>query len=194
MIIIKHRVNKINDLKNLDIKFGAEIDLRSQNKKIYLHHDPFKLGVDFSKWIQFFNHDFLILNVKEEGLEKKILNILRKKKIDNFFFHDQTFSTMLNSANSTNVSVRLSEFEEVKNFSKILKKIKWVWIDHFTKFILSNKNYKLIKKYKAKICLVSPELVNKNNYKKKIRILKKKLKKNKFVIDAVCTKYPNYWI
>ena len=42
MIIIKHRVNKVKQLKSTRIDFGVEIDLRSNNNKIYLHHDPFK--------------------------------------------------------------------------------------------------------------------------------------------------------
>ena len=32
MIIIKHRVNKINELKNTPKKYGVEIDLRSIKK------------------------------------------------------------------------------------------------------------------------------------------------------------------
>lgn len=194
MIIIKHRVNKINDLKKLNKNFGTEIDIRSKNKKIYLHHDPYKQGVELKNWVKFYNHRIIVLNVKEEGLEKQIIKILKKTKINNFFFHDQTFSSLIKSANFTKVSLRLSEFEEIKNLNKILKKIKWVWIDHFTKFELSMKNYYLIKKNKAKICIVSPELVNKKNYKNKINILKQKIKKNKFNIDAVCTKFPKNWI
>ena len=42
MIIIKHRVNTISELKKIDKKFGVEIDLRSNKSKIYLHHDPFR--------------------------------------------------------------------------------------------------------------------------------------------------------
>ena len=47
MIIIKHRVNTSKELKKLSVNFGAEIDLRSKNKDIYLHHDPFKKGAIF---------------------------------------------------------------------------------------------------------------------------------------------------
>ena len=44
MIIIKHRVNSSKELKQLDKNFGVEIDLRSNDKDVYLHHDPFKRG------------------------------------------------------------------------------------------------------------------------------------------------------
>ena len=86
MIIVKHRVNNSKDLIKLNKRFGVEIDLRSQKKDIYLHHEPFKKGELFSKWIKNYNHKLIILNVKEEGLEKPILKILRKNKINNFFF------------------------------------------------------------------------------------------------------------
>ena len=49
MIIIKHRVNTSKELKKLSNNFGVEIDLRSNNQNIYLHHDPFKNGELFSK-------------------------------------------------------------------------------------------------------------------------------------------------
>ena len=52
MIIIKHRVNSIKALANTSKSFGVEIDLRSNNKNIYLHHDPYKKGELFEKWIK----------------------------------------------------------------------------------------------------------------------------------------------
>ena len=91
MIIIKHRVNTSKELKKVDKDFGVEIDLRSNNKTIYLHHDPFKKGELFSNWVKNFNHKLVVLNVKEEGLEKKILKILRRNKVRNFFFMIKLF-------------------------------------------------------------------------------------------------------
>mgnify|MGYP001406597621 FL=1 len=91
MIIIKHRVNSIIKLKNTPKNFGVEIDLRSDLNNIFLNHDPFKKGELFEKWIKFFKHKLIILNVKEEGLEPKILSILKKNKVKNFFFMIRLF-------------------------------------------------------------------------------------------------------
>ena len=77
-----------------------------------------------------------------------------------------------------------------KNY--LFKKIKWVWIDHFTKFPLEKKFFDFLKKKKVKIYIVSPELVN-YKLKNKIKYLKKYLKRNNFKIDAVCTKFPKRW-
>lgn len=193
MIIVKHRVNNSKDLIKLNKRFGVEIDLRSQKKDIYLHHEPFKKGELFSKWIKNYNHKLIILNVKEEGLEKPILKILRKNKINNFFFHDQTFSSMLKNMSKTKVSIRYSDFEELKKTDILFKKIKWLWVDNFNKLEIDKKLYKLLKRKKVKICLVSPELVKRSrlNEIKKIILF---LRKNKIIIDAVCTKRPGLWL
>ena len=159
MIIIKHRVNSINNLKKTHSKYGVEIDLRSENKKIYLHHDPFKKGTLFSEWLKYYKHKLIVLNVKEEGLEKYILKILDRYKIKNFFFHDQTFSSLLKNSKKTKVSLRYSEYEELKNKEILFSNIKWLWLDNFRKAEISKNFYDFLKKKKAKICIVSPELV-----------------------------------
>ena len=79
MIIVKHRVNTSKELKKTSPKFGIEIDLRSDKNQIYLHHDPFKKGEIFSRWIKNFKHKLIVLNVKEEGLEKKNFTYPQKK-------------------------------------------------------------------------------------------------------------------
>ena len=193
MIVIKHRVNKSKELKKLKNDYGVEIDLRSKNKTIYLHHDPYIKGESFSKWIKYYNHKLLVLNVKEEGLENQILKILKKNKIKNFFFHDQTFSTVLKNMHKTNVSIRFSEYEGLKKTNILFNKIKWLWVDNFTEISLRKKFYDFLKKKKVKICIVSPELVQKKRIKEINKIILK-LKKNNFKIDAVCTKKPKLWL
>ena len=192
MIIIKHRVNSIKKLKKTSKKYGVEIDLRSDKKIVYLQHDPFKKGVKFDKWLKNFHHKLIVLNVKEEGLENEIIKILKKNKIKRFFFHDQTFSSLLKNMRKTKCSIRYSEFEEIKRKNYIFKYIKWLWVDHFTKFPLDKKFYKFLKRNKIKICLVSPELVSKK-FSKKISKFKQILYKNDFIIDAVCTKKTSFW-
>ena len=176
MIIIKHRVNNSIELDRVSQDFGVEIDLRSNSKGIYLHHDPFKKGERFENWIKKFNHKLIVLNVKEEGLEDKILKILRKNNIRNFFFHDQTFSTMLKNMKKTKVSVRFSEYEGLKKIKELFKKIIWLWLDNFNEIKLDKSFYNFLKNMNVKICIVSPELVNKKRLSeiKKITTFSKK--------------------
>ena len=192
MILINHRVNSIKKLKSTPFNFGVEIDLRSEKNKIYLHHDPFKKGVSFEKWIKYYKHKILILNVKEEGLEDMVIKILKKNKIKNFFFHDQTFSTLLKNMFKTRVSIRFSEYEDLKKKNYLFRKIRWLWLDNFNQIELSGEFYNYLRNKKVKICMVSPELIKKkrqNDIKKVINYLKK----NKFYLDAVCTKKPELW-
>ena len=192
MILINHRVNSISKLLKTSVEFGVETDLRSENKKIYLHHDPFKKGESFEKWIKYYKHKILILNVKEEGLEDMVIKILKKNKIKNFFFHDQTFSTLLKNMFKTRVSIRFSEYEDLKKKNYLFKKIRWLWLDNFNQIELSKKFYNYLKNKKVKICMVSPELIKKKR-QNEIKNIINNLKKNKFNLDAVCTKKPKLW-
>ena len=192
MIIIKHRVNNLKTLKKTPSKYGVEIDLRSENNKIFLSHDAFTKGVLLEDWLKNFNHKIIVLNVKEEGLEEKILGLLKKKKINNFFFHDHSFSSLLKHMKKTKVSIRFSEYEDLKKKNYLFKRIKWLWLDNFSKIDMSIKFYNFLKKRKVKICLVSPELVNIKN-KKIIKLIFKILTYKKIMPDAVCTKFPLVW-
>jgi hypothetical protein len=186
-------VNTVKKLSTIPQEFGVEIDLRSQKNKIYLHHDPYKNGELFSKWVKSYNHKLIVLNVKEEGLETKIIKILKKANIKNYFFHDQSFSTLIKTSKFTKVSVRTSEYEKLSSTKTLFKKIKWIWVDHFTKFSLGKNLYKELKKNKIKICIVSPELINNKKIIKKIKFIKRSINKNNFIINAVCTKNINLW-
>ena len=193
MIKIIHQINSIKRLKKIDNNHGIEIDVRSFNKNLILNHDPFKNGDLLNKWIKFYNHKLLIVNIKEEGLEDQILKILNKNKIKNYFFLDQTFPFLVKFSHKMkkNCAFRLSDYESISTIKKIKDKIKWVWIDFFKNFYFNKKDFEFLKKNKLKICLVSPEL--KNLSSKKIKIMKDIIKKNNIKVDAICTKKPNLW-
>ena len=194
MEIILHRRNKINQLLDVDNKYGVEIDLRTFNEEIILHHDPFAKGELFSDWIKHYNHGTLILNVKEEGLEERIKNILDNEKIKNYFFLDQSFPSLVASANSgeKNCAVRFSEYESIETVLSLSNKVSWVWADCFTKYVLNEKNSTILHDNGFKICLVSPELQGRN-LKDEIDLILQKIANENIIIDAVCTKKPQIW-
>ena len=77
MIYIQHRVNSIEDLMLTDSKYGVEIDIRNHGQELIVVHDPFlDQEINFENWLKYFKHNFLIINVKEEGLEPKIFDLL----------------------------------------------------------------------------------------------------------------------
>lgn len=187
MIFTSHRVNTINKLKKTPKYYGVETDLRDYKNKIILSHDPFKSGDSFNEFLKVYDHKFLVLNIKSEGIESAILKLLKKFKIKNYFFLDCSFPSLMNliRKGNKNVSIRVSDYEGFGTLKKIKYSAKWVWIDCFNYIPLSEKNYKLIKKYKYKICLVSPELHGKKiNNQNCIKLIKKR----RIKIDMICTK------
>ena len=78
---------------------------------------------------------------------------------------------------NTKVSVRFSEYEDLKNKIFCLKKLN-DWCDNFNKINLKYKFFKYLKRKKVRICLVSPELFLEK--KTKIKGLYLYLKKKKY--------------
>ena len=194
MIVINHRCNTIAKLKNTPIKYGVEVDIRTFGHKLIVHHEPFMSGVNFSKWIKSYSHKFLILNVKEEGLEKKLFKIMKTNKIRNFFLLDQSFPFLIKTLkkNEKRCALRISDFESFETAFKLKKKPRWIWLDCFTQLPLDIKKLKILRSQSYKICIVSPELHGMGRAKEVSQIIKK-IRKIRFRFDAVCTKNPLLW-
>ncbi len=195
MIIIKHRQNTIKQLKELDIEYGAEIDIRSYKNKIVLSHDPFKESCKLIDWLKEFRHRFIIFNIKEEGLEFETFKLIKQFRIKDFFFLDQSFSFYIRNLErfGKNSSIRISEFETIDRAVMLGKYTKWLWIDHFNKFPLSKKEIIKLNSLGFKFCIVSPELISRSNLSKKIYLIKNAFRNAKTSIDAVCTKNEKLW-
>ena len=193
-LIICHRKNTIKQLIDTPTEYGVEIDVRSYNNRIILNHDPMKSGEFLDNWLRKYNHKFLIINIKEAGLEKYIIKILKNKKIKDFFFLDQSFPFLIKTLNSneTRCAIRFSEYEDIKTINNLKKKINWVWVDHFSKFPLNKSISNSLKKKNIKICIVSPEIVKKTSIQN-LKKLKNSIQKKNIHIDAVCTKNPEIW-
>mgnify|MGYP001414641427 CR=1 FL=1 len=175
MIIIYHRINSIKQLKKIPYKYGVEIDIRDYKNELILNHDPFKKGDKFLEYLKHFKHKFLIINIKSEGIEKKIFDILKKKKINNFFFLDVSFPFIvkLYSKMSKKIALRVSDLESIQTVKKLKKKSNWIWFDYFKKDEMKLQNIKTLKKMKFQICYVSHDLQNRKIKKKEISFFKK---------------------
>ena len=69
---IAHRILNQNDLLTLPNEWGVEFDLHSYNDKLVVVHDAFSDGIKLEKFLEFVNGRFLAVNIKEEGIEKKV--------------------------------------------------------------------------------------------------------------------------
>jgi hypothetical protein len=194
MKLISHRRNTIKELLATDSKYGVEVDIRSYGKKLIMHHEPLVKGEDFNEWLTEYNHGTLILNVKEEGLESRLIKLMKEQGIDDYFFLDQSFPFLVKWSNlgEKRCAVRISEYESIETALTLARKVNWVWVDCFTQFSLAQQDAEALNEAGFKICLVSPELQGRDA-KKEIPLLADELKKRNIFADAVCTKNPEIW-
>ncbi len=195
MKLIRHRINTVQDLKTVSHEMGVELDLREgcdgQNSgKIILQHDPFKEGESFEDYLKQYRHGLMILNIKTEGIESAVLELVKKYKVKDYFFLDVAFPAMMKLVlkGEKQIAVRFSEHEPVEQCLALRGLVDWVWADCFTRLPFTPESYTALKG-SFKICLVSPELQN----HPKERILEFKNELKRYPIDAVCTKYPELW-
>ena len=69
MEIIIHRINKIDKLKKIPIKYGVEIDIRSYKNDLILSHDPYKYGDDFYQCCDRFIEYICMMNDISKNLD-----------------------------------------------------------------------------------------------------------------------------
>ena len=194
MVIIQHRCNTKQQLYELPSSLGVEVDIRSDGSKLIVHHDAFKKGEDFDHWLEGYNHECLILNVKEDGLESVLLSLMRENNIENFFFLDQTFPSIVKmiEQGEQRCAVRISEFESIETALKLAGKIDWVWVDYFTHFPLTSSEAEQLKSAGFKLCLVSPELQGFSNPSTALSLLEE-TRTLDIEVSAICTKFPGLW-
>lgn len=193
-VLIAHRINTLEQLEKLTPELGCEIDLRSNpsNCSLYLAHDPFTDGVSFESWLARFAlkkmRGPLILNTKEDGLEGKLTELLKKYGVTNYFFLDTTLPTLnrLSRDGEKNLALRLSSLEPSTAFSQFVGSVKWLWVDCFQGEPLP---VEMVSAWTAKfkICLVSPELQGRpeNEISRFLALAR--------LSDAICTKHPHSW-
>jgi hypothetical protein len=194
VIRVAHRINSIEQLRGIPEQFGAELDLRAEGKDIIIHHDPFTGGPRFEDWLNHYRHRLLILNVKEEGLEERLIRLMRERGIENYFFLDQSFPFLIKTARSgeKRCAVRVSEFETVETALGLAGLVEWVWVDCFTRFPLTSIDAERLKAAGFKLCLVSPELQGRTD-REHVEQYRAEIDAAHIVADAVCTKYFDLW-
>lgn len=194
MLIVNHRINTIQLLKEVDQSCGVEIDIRNWGKRLILNHEPFEEGVNFVDWLKECQTPLLILNIKSEGLEDTIIDAVKSSNfLGEYFFLDQSFPFLVKTLarHLSDSAVRVSEYESpecLRNLSN-----KWVWLDsHTANWDFLPTAIKIARETGKKICLASPELHGRVA-KSEISEIRKTLTEIDYAPDAVCTKSPELW-
>ncbi|RYZ85913.1 MAG: hypothetical protein EOP04_14970 [Proteobacteria bacterium] len=195
---MKHRCNTISDLDFLDRTWGVEIDLRSELAsagKLHLSHDAWIRGEDFERWLSVYStrkqEGPLILNTKEDGLESRILELVRNAGIKNYFFLDTALPTLIKWSTRENLrafAVRWSNYEPAEFVQKFAGLCDWVWVDCFGGVAPPETVVRELTSA-FKVCLVSPELQTGD-----AAMISEFLSLKKIGLAAVCTKQPQAWL
>lgn len=188
MELIAHRINTVRELKRLGNEYGVELDLRdSPGGGIYISHNPFQGGEDFEEYLKSYRHGTMILNIKSERIEYKVLELLGKYSIRKYFFLDSSFPMVkaLSDAGEKNIALRFSEYEGLDTVRNMAGKASWVWVDCFTKLPLTRENAEELKEMGYRLCVVSPEL---EGQPEKIGAYRRQIAEIRIPVDAVCTK------
>ena len=174
---------------------GVEFDLHSYKDNLVVVHDAFNNGIRLDEFLEFANGRFLAVNIKEEGIENKVLYTLKKMNYKNFFLFDVCFPQVIRLAreNSNNLAFRLSQLEKL-DFEACRKYASYLWIDTFDgTFWLDEELLIYLKKLSYKLCFVSPELHrpplgDKQNFLYNLQKYKNILDQE----DSLCMKFSSY--
>jgi hypothetical protein len=190
MIYIAHRINTVEELRNVPTQYGVEVDLRDHGNKIILQHDPFLDGEEFEEYLKHYDHRLIILNIKSERIEARVHELLAKYKVKDYFFLDSTFPMIvaMTQQRERKIAMRFSEYEKLETVLSMSGKVDWVWVDCFSKLPVTKENFSVLKKNGFKLCLVSPELQGRPM---EIDFYRKNLEVDGIVFDAVCAKLAN---
>ena len=188
MIIIKHKVNTVQELKESPPKLGIEIDVRLFGKRLILHHDPFQDGDVLEDFLKHYQHAFVIFNIKSEGIGGEVMRLAEKFGIKDYFLLDVSFPFIIKYIQQgvSKLAVRYSEYESAETCLNLKGKVEWIFVDNFTHLPLQNEAFSELKKH-FKICIVSPELLKRDEIPQTRELLKK------FPVDAVLTDDVGAW-
>ncbi|HEY2883239.1 MAG TPA: hypothetical protein VGJ15_12415, partial [Pirellulales bacterium] len=116
MLLIAHRINTIAQLAQVPPHYGVELDLRDCGNRLILAHDPFSEGEDFADYLRHWRHRLMILNIKSERIEHRVLELVKQHQVQDYFFLDSSFPMIRQLARlgERRMAVRFSEFEPVE--------------------------------------------------------------------------------
>lgn len=188
MIIIKHQVNTVKQLRETPPEVGIESDIRSEGRRLILHHNPFEKGEDFEVFLRHYRHAFAVFNIKSEGIEREVMRLAEKYRIRDYFLLDVSPPFIIKYVREgiTKLAVRYSEYESAETCLNFKGRVEWVFVDNLTHLPVDRPEFKELKKH-FKVCVVSPELLKRDEIPETRELLKR------FPVDAVLTDDVDAW-
>lgn len=177
MIILSHRGCWGDDVeknskesfeKSFELGFGIETDVRDYKGRLVISHDIANEGCmlvqDLFEMYSKYNNSFpLALNIKSDGLQVKLKELILKYKVENYFIFDASVPDSLSYlSHNLNYFTRQSEHEISPVFYGAST---GVWIDEFERHWVGCEHISQHAGNNKMVCIVSPEL-HKRSYKK----------------------------
>ena len=200
MIILSHRgywktekeKNSITAFeRSFSMGFGTETDVRDYKSELVISHDIATencITVDklFQIYSSYKNPLPLALNIKADGLQEKLKELLIKYRIENYFLFDMSIPDgLIYLKQDFKMFSRQSEHEMLPALYDV---VEGVWLDEFHSHWI---NKDIIEKHlinNKKLCIVSPEL-HKRQYKSEWEDYKY-INNNFRESIMICTDYP----
>lgn len=171
--------------------FGVETDIRDHNTELVVSHDMADdncLLVDtfFESYTEINSNLPLAINIKADGLQEKLKNLLNKFNVENYFVFDMSVPDgLLYLRHGLKVFTRQSEYEKEPSF---YGEACGVWLDEFKDHWINEQVILSHIQDNKKICIVSPDL-HKRDYLKEWE--EYKYIEQKFGLNLmICTDYP----
>lgn len=157
MQIIVHRVNEVKKLISIAPSLGVELDIRAEGNELILNHEPFSDGDKLDSYLAEYNHSMAVFNIKEAGIEKRVIDMAKKYGVKDYFLLDAEFPYIYKASRSGvhKIAIRYSEDESIETVLKYKGIVDWVWIDTNTQLPLNQQVVKQLEGFKT--CLVCPE-------------------------------------
>lgn len=159
---LEERNTNISFERSFNLGFGTETDLRDYNGEIVISHDIANpTNILFSDFLEIYKKTIyknlsLALNIKADGLQKKVKKILVDYQIVNYFLFDMSIPDLKVSIEADlNTFSRLSEYEKELPF---YDKVKGIWLDAFVDNWYTEDILTTHLKNDKTICIVSAEL------------------------------------
>lgn len=202
MQIISHRgywketneKNKeISFYRSFNLGFGTETDIRDYKGELVISHDiADESCIILDEFFKIYTSSNgyeklpLALNIKADGLQNKLKELIEKHDIKNYFVFDMAVPDgILYVKEGLNVFTRESEYEKIPSF---YDESQGVWLDAFNSEWYDEKIIKNHIDNNKMVCIVSPDL-HKREYKEfwsKLKIFDI-VKSDKLIL---CTDYP----
>ena len=149
--------------RSFELGFGTETDVRDLDGQLVISHDiPSSSDniITFEEFIKIYKayplQGTLALNIKADGLQATLKDILDKYKITNYFLFDASIPDQLVSMKA-NLKT-FSRYSEYEPESSLFEDSNGVWLDNFKASPFESKKVERWLSMEKKVCVVSSEL------------------------------------